>query len=437
MVSPGSNVPGRRIAVFVDQQTDDRLSSWGVQDSRRYTDVCDQTIGLPRRGLAIIFHSSADPSIVALGAYRRGRRVSNWSTSYTITDIQWLDPTFIPLKDLLAELPAQTRSHYSGPLQSKGPLTDAGARAVLTALTRANPALEGMISQLTGYPNLIAAMGRDRAILLAEEKDATGVALDLAGLPREQFTDWVPDYVDAPFIAGMRQGYADEERILQFDAERFDGLLSRVHSRSPHLRVFNHPQAGVLIVGNFNQRSIEHVLGLDLLYWHVRRQAYVLVQYKRMRKQPDGGWIYYGDQQLNAELARMRQISVARTGRGVQEFRLNPHPCYLKIVREDLFDAASNALMKGMYLPLELVDVLVTDPRFSTEGGNLCVGWDSTKRHEPPYLTNTEFTDLFRGGWVGSWGSTTDQITALINQALERGRMVTVALRDSGSAQVP
>jgi hypothetical protein len=435
MVSPGSNVPGRRIAVFVDQQTDDRLSSWGVQDSRRYTDVCDQTIGLPRRGLAIIFHSSADPSIVALGAYRRGRRVSNWSTSYTITDIQWLDPTFIPLKDLLAELSAQTRSHYSGPLQSKGPLTDAGARAVLTALARANPALEGMISQLTGYPNLIAAMGRDRAILLAEEKDATGVALDLAGLPREQFTDWVPDYVDAPFIAGMRQGYADEERILQFDAERFDGLLSRVHSRSPHLRVFNHPQAGVsllaILISAVSNMSWVWICSTGTF---AARRTFL---YKRMRKQPDGGWIYYGDQQLNAELARMRQISVARTGRGVQEFRLNPHPCYLKIVREDLFDAASNALMKGMYLPLELVDALVTDPRFSTEGGNLCVGWDSTKRHEPPYLTNTEFTDLFRGGWVGSWGSTTDQITALINQALERGRMVTVALRDSGSAQVP
>jgi hypothetical protein len=106
-------------------------------------------------------------------------------------------------------------------------------------------------------------------------------------------------------------------------------------------------------------------------------------------------------------------------------------------VREDLFDATSNDLMKGMYLPLELVDVLLTDPRFCTEGGNLCVGWDSTKRHEPPYLTNTEFTDLFRGGWVGSWGSTTDQISILINQALERGLMVSVALRDSGSAEVP
>jgi hypothetical protein len=246
MVSPVSNVPGRRIAVFVDQQTDDRLSSWEVQDRRRYTDVCDQTIGLPRRGLAIIFHSSANPSIVALGAYRRGRRVSNWSTNYTITDIQWLEPSLIRLNELLAELPAQTRDHYSVPLQSKGPLTDAGARAVLNALTRVDPSLEGMISQLTGYPDLIAAMSRDRSILLAEEKDATGLALDLAGLPREQFTDWAPQDVDAPFIAGMRQGYADEERILQFDAERFDGLLSRVHSRSPHLRVFNHPQAGML-----------------------------------------------------------------------------------------------------------------------------------------------------------------------------------------------
>jgi hypothetical protein len=437
MVSPESNVPGRRIAVFVDQQTEDRLSSWEVQARGRYTDVCDKTIGLPRRGLAIISLSLADPLIVALGAYRRGRRISNWSTNYTITNIQWLDASLIPLNDLLAALPAQTRGHYSGPLQSKGPLTDAGARAVLTALTRVDPSLEGMILQLTGYPDFAAAMGRDRALLLAEEKDATGLALDLAGLPREQFTEWVPEEVDAPFIAGMKQGYADEERILQIDAERFDGLLSRVHGRSPHLRVFNHPQAGMLIVGNFNHRPIERVLGLDLLYWHVRRQSYVLVQYKRMRKQRKGGWIYYGDQQLNAELVRMRQLSIARTGRGVQEFRLNPNPCYLKIVREDLFDAASNELMKGMYLPLDLVDVLLTDSRFCTEDGNLCVGWDSSKRHEPPYLTNTEFTDLFRGGWVGSWGSTTDQITALINQALEGGRMVTVGLRDSGSAQVP
>jgi hypothetical protein len=240
MVSPGSNVPGRRIAVFVDQQTDDRLSSWGVQDSRRYTDVCDQTIGLPRRGLAIIFHSSADPSIVALGAYRRGRRVSNWSTSYTITDIQWLDPTFIPLKDLLAELPAQTGSHYSGPLQSKGPLTDAGARAVLTALTRANPALEGMISQLTGYPNLIAAMGRDRAILLAEEKDATGVALDLAGLPCLEHPDRVEvvavlaDHVQLAAIRALQLPGRGDEQLEELLALSGLGHEFAHHAESSH-----------------------------------------------------------------------------------------------------------------------------------------------------------------------------------------------------------
>src|SRR5947207_3295504 len=49
-----------------------------------------------------------------------------------------------------------------------------------------------------------------------------------------------------------------------------------------------------------------------------------------------------------------------------------------------------------------------------------------TQRH----LNNTDFTQLFRDGWIGSCGTTSDEIRSWLEPLFEAGELVTVAIAE-------
>jgi hypothetical protein len=69
---------------------------------------------------------------------------------------------------------------------------------------------------------------------------------------------------------------------------------------------------GWLTVLNTNKRDLETTRGSDLIYYHADRHCGILVQYKRMKQDPDGGWTYRGDPQLAAQLRSMRALEVGK-----------------------------------------------------------------------------------------------------------------------------
>ena len=78
-----------------------------------------------------------------------------------------------------------------------------------------------------------------------------------------------------------------------------------------------------------------------------------------------------------------------------------------------------------MYFPLPLFELILESPEARGPLGGTALGWHNAQR----YLTNTDFVRLVQGGWIGSQGAQTAEITQAINASIGIGRGV-VAVRD-------
>ena len=169
-----------------------------------------------------------------------------------------------------------------------------------------------------------------------------------------------PDELDTrrTLMETVRLSYNDEDTLIERDMERFDGILGQRARRNARGMLIPLRGGGRLTVLNTNKRDLETTIGSDLIYYHADRHCGILVQYKRMKQDPDGGWTYRGDPQLAAQLRSMRALEVGKQPGTVGQYRLSTQPHYLKIVRPSDYDGQSAELMKGLYLPLDLVSLM-------------------------------------------------------------------------------
>lgn len=84
-------------------------------------------------------------------------------------------------------------------------------------------------------------------------------------------------------------------------------------------------------------------------------------------------------------------------------------------------------MMEGMYLPLDFVELLLTDGTGGGSRGGAAHGYDNVSRH----LTNTQFTQLLGAGWIGTTGVTREQLLGIAKETLSEQRSLVVAA-DSG-----
>jgi len=133
------------------------------------------------------------------------------------------------------------------------------------------------------------------------------------------------------------------------------------------------------------------------------------------------------DSRLTAELQRMRALATPPADpSSVGDYRLHDGPCFLKLCPPTLFDPTSLDLIRGMYFPLDLWDAFMQDESsFGPRGGKV-VTFEKPGR----YLTNTLFTDLVRGGWIGSRDISTSALTALIRAGLDANKSLLLARAD-------
>ncbi len=180
-----------------------------------------------------------------------------------------------------------------------------------------------------------------------------------------------------------------------------------------------------------DKEQLERQTGTDLIYYRHYRSGFILVQYKRMRKSPkERTATYYPDGQLREELARVRALPTAAPARSPDEWRLTADSFFVKLVAEDLARPTANKLVRGMYLPGSLVDLLLE----SAERGDVPRGWSA--KNLTTYLSNEEFLQLAKQGYVGTRGATTDEVTRLIQSAFDEDKGVVVAVDQTDPARV-
>lgn len=162
-------------------------------------------------------------------------------------------------------------------------------------------------------------------------------------------------------------------------------------------------------------------------------EAFVLVQYKRMRQEGER-WLYRpaADRNYARELQRMQELRTALLGAATAsarplDYRLNGDPFYFKVCKPSLMDQSSTQLVKGMYIPLAYWEVLQTSPVAVGKRGGIGVGYD-TPDHR--WLDNTTFAHLVADAWIGTSGDATRLISEIVRTGLRLDRAVVVAIEE-------
>ena len=169
---------------------------------------------------------------------------------------------------------------------------------------------------------------------------------------------------------------------------------------------------------------------MDLIYYRHYRPGFILVQYKRMKsvKGESRTLKYYPNGQLDKEMARFRRLPQVEAATKVADWRLCEDAFFVKLVREDLDKPIANRLVRGMYLPISLVEPLIAEGK----AGSRAKGWSMEGLSE--YLSNDEFLLLAKQGFIGSRGVTTKQIKKIVMKALGAGRAVVMAVDQTDPA---
>jgi hypothetical protein len=365
--------------------------------------------------------------IDALAVVRAGARVANYKTRITVSDVNELDGP-VPIGELLAVLDEPLRSTVAHRLQTGGRLPLDAASGLREALNRLRPGLADIWRELEGVADRTRSLlwVDDSEPIVAYERDAYGLVLSIAGMERAEILSGWTDNPRVPFLEGLAEFRVTEDNLIAHDAQVF-GDWDRLRSSIIGITSF-HKGGRELIVVNANRTPIEQTLGVDLLYYTHDYEAYVLVQYKRLRK-GSKAWEFRpsGDRNFAPELARMRAIARPGPDKGdPNDHRLGENFCFIKFCKPTtrLAAAASGELSAGMYLPLDYFDKLVASEQITGPRGGVVVSYDTVGR----WLSNSSFISLVERAWVGTRGLTTAQVTEVVEHALAAEHSVVLAV---------
>lgn len=360
-------------------------------------------------------------SVKWLGQARGGHVITTFDRVVTVDQIEEIDE--VQSSELVAALPKRHR----GLLDRRGILPPAGAGALLDELVELRPSVADLIGRLQQPNGLRLPSGR-RGEILSQERDGLGLLLDIGGVGRNALRAWSPPPAGVPFLSGMPETPALEDHLIAHDIDRFSNWLS-LPTDDVAWRGYETNGRRMFIM-NANRTSVERTLGVDVVYWNEQEKAFVLVQYKKMTRTPNGKNrsgaarsedVFRPDPNLDDELKRMTAIDAfCETQAG--DFRLLPTPCWLKLCRFDTQIRDSAALIGGMYLARSHFEELLNSSAGPRGGKRLT--YDNVPRH----ITNTMFTDLAKDGWIGSRGAGTEQIEELIRQSLKTRHAVVVGV---------
>ncbi len=409
--------------VLVSDHGEGRLADY-IDRTGTFTDGRPSQPKLSTRQVVLV--SFEGDAVNAVGRMTRGRKNASLRWGLRVDEIVVLDDP-LPLVTLLEALPEAVRGTVRMAFARQGAQleNDLGS-VVLDAIAELEPSLEDDLSRLRRIsvplpPRRRVARGEP---IVAFERDAVGLALDMAGLEgdrRDVLSAWDGNE-DEPFIAGVPTFAALEDRAIEHDAQVF-GEWQLIKRSAAGFARFESRGRRVTVI-NVNRSGIEKALGVDLIYYTQKYDAYVLVQYKRRDNDSDDRWVYRPDSRFDRQLERMRRLVEDDSEPSLpHQYRLDERCCFLKFCVPTVPQAFTADLIKGAYVPLAYWDCLASSGALEgKQGGRLLTG-KSVDR----YLNNSQFIDLVQSSWVGSRGATSEQIEEIVTAGLESNQSLILA----------
>jgi hypothetical protein len=311
---------------------------------------------------------------------------------------------------------------------------------------RLSPGLwERLVSQVSAVrpssagelAELLALVDRDTELLggtnrldrLAEQRDAVGMVLDVAGLDRSEEMKLVDaskaDAADT-FFDLLTTHALQERSLIEHDQVWLQELLAGAGDE----RVYSDPSSSARVTVRITDKTpLETALGVDLLIYQSLYNSLIFVQYKAMNREGDSGWTYRPDSQLDIQLAAMDVARVALKSRSVdpiesRELRLNDEAFYFKLCERRKPDAAEASLVSGMSLTAPHLQQFLKMPEAQGPKGGIQIGYKNCFR----YFNNTEFITLAKGGWIGTSAQGSEFIKEVVRASLEGNRALVYAL---------
>jgi hypothetical protein len=368
---------------------------------------------------------------------RRGRPTVTGKESVRFFDLIKLDK--LAFAEVVAALEPKYQRHADGAWKIGGKcLQEKTWLAVWEAVKSLRPAVADDLCSLQERARwLLSPSSAQGWQVEAMEKDAVSIALEIFGLGRDEvLRRWVPPPMGqrAPFLTGLGQFRLMEDQMIAHDATVF-GDWSPMLSDTVGVWEFGKGNQRLTIF-NANRGPVEAALGVDLLYYNHTYRAYVLVQYKAMGVRTKSAEAEFRpDTQTDVELDRMRCFTNNNPDPGCANesvaYRLHPGPFFMKLCPRVQYKTTSASLIKGMYIPLDFYDLLVSSGAVTGSRGGTVFTHQAVGR----YITNEQFVDLLKRGWIGSRGPVSEVVTLATQQALA-GRDVIVAVSSDGNARL-
>ena len=159
--------------------------------------------------------------------------------------------------------------------------------------------MPGLQAQLAELGQVARSLDGD---LSALERDAVVTSLEVFGgttFRKEILRSTQPvTNSTASFLSRLTHYEIREDTQIAFDAITFPGFqLARQHVVGA-VEVANSMGQRLTIL-NCNRQTLEHTLGVDLIYYSHHYRSFVLVQYKRLVAQSRGKPVYHPDSDPN------------------------------------------------------------------------------------------------------------------------------------------
>lgn len=376
--------------------------------------------------LCFVIYNSKKLTNIALG--KRGTRAGTEMRRLNLHDIYTIKSP-IPVSDIENKAPNKLKNKISEKIEHGGLLPPKTFESFLNIVSSLAPDTSPILSRFSEarIQRIQNLPSRMRATL-AEQKEAVGTALTIAGVDRDEMQGWDVNEngTTTSFLDGLEQVRLREDPMVVNDLNNLPGY--EAIKSTPHASVVFENTQSKLTVVLANRLPLEKQLGVDLIYYNETFSCFLMVQYKAMEEEGEEVVYRFPNSQLSEELDRMsvvlNELRKASPNTEADGFRLSENPFFLKICPRLVFNPDNVGLVKGMYLPLDYWNLLSEHPTMVGPKGGKRLSYKNVRR----YFDNTEFVTIASGGWVGTTIQQSKHLEAAIRSTLESGRAVVFAV---------
>ena len=361
----------------------------------------------------------------------RGNRIVTGKNLVRFTNFVKIFPE-IPIQEIKESLEKNLLEDFNRSSKGEGQRTPPQTwSAVIALIKKLRPEVSSALDELYKLKDENLILPEKESMILAEEKDAVNIALRIAGFDEADIVDWTPPKANeqvSSFLKGLKNVSVIEDRMIEQDARVF-GNWTSLESYIVGAVEFRKGEEQLTII-NANRSSVEHSMGVDLVYYFEKFDSYLIIQYKRMDVE-SGSAVYRPiDKSYEDEIKKLRGLRKVQQSlpfspnKILRDYRLNPESAYFKLCPKIVFQAMSTEMVKGMYIPLDYWEELLNSPNARGSRNGLQITYENVER----YINNTLFISLAQSGWIGSRVISSKQLSIYIRAALEDNRSMMFAV---------